>query len=376
MIALLLFAAAPPAVPPAEWGTLIERLKADPYIRRRIEELPEEALPLLRRADSPSLEVEVRLRLHAAADAIRSRHWGLIRAMGPGAKVAVPGGGYWFNRVRFTRNGKKALVAGGAVMLYDLATGKEERRVLEVAGARHGLEISADGKFGLTGHSSEFVPLLLEVPTLRMVRGMSRHVGVRELGLHAVALSPDGKLAASTVRPAGVRIDAVADGSLVAVCEESTDCWSLAFSPDGKTLAAGFPDRVRLYDARTGKLRKAIPLPTDETPNSLCWLPDGGRLLAGAGSGRAVLLRLRDGKELRRFNHGGLTEAALSPDGLRCATAAGHEVKVWDVESGRLLHTLEGHVDTVLGVAFSPDGTRLLSCDAVACIRLWRIGRY
>ncbi|MBY0233206.1 MAG: hypothetical protein K2W96_28315, partial [Gemmataceae bacterium] len=140
MLALLLFAAAPPAAPPAAWRSLIERLaKDDASAQKAAEALPEEALPLLRRADSPLLEVDARLRLYAAAGAIRARHWGLIRAFGPGAAATVPGSGYWFNRVRFTRDGRKAVVAGGALILYDLATGKEERRIWEVGGARLGL---------------------------------------------------------------------------------------------------------------------------------------------------------------------------------------------------------------------------------------------
>jgi WD40 repeat protein len=46
-------------------------------------------------------------------------------------------------------------------------------------------------------------------------------------------------------------------------------------------------------------------------------------------------------------------------------------IKVWDVEAGGAVKTLQGHTDSVVGVAFSPDGTRLASASQKGAVKLW-----
>ncbi len=67
-----------------------------------------------------------------------------------------------------------------------------------------------------------------------------------------------------------------------------------------------------------------------------------------------------------------VSSVAFSPDGTRLLSgSADRTLKLWDAATGALLRTLEGHSDHVRSVAFSPDGTRLLSGSDDRSLKLW-----
>jgi WD40 repeat protein len=148
--------------------------------------------------------------------------------------------------------------------------------------------------------------------------------------------------------------------------------WTLAFSPDGKTLASGAvrPDwDVRLWDVSAstkdrqagGKEKKVLPR-HEGTTWSVAFSPDG-QLLAAAGSDREILVwEAESGKEravLRR--QGIISSIAFSPDSKLLASGdLLGAVWLWDVETGkeRALITRDAEVRAV---AFSPDGKLLVA---------------
>ena len=46
-------------------------------------------------------------------------------------------------------------------------------------------------------------------------------------------------------------------------------------------------------------------------------------------------------------------------------------IKIWDANTGACLKTLEGHTDEVYSVAYSPDGTKIISCSYDTTIKIW-----
>ena len=65
---------------------------------------------------------------------------------------------------------------------------------------------------------------------------------------------------------------------------------------------------------------------------------------------------------------------AFSRDGKYVAMASDHKVfKLWSVESGELVHILDGHTSRVTAVAFSPDGTTLASGSWDNTIGTWEM---
>ena len=65
---------------------------------------------------------------------------------------------------------------------------------------------------------------------------------------------------------------------------------------------------------------------------------------------------------------------ALSGDGRRAVSASWDQtLKVWDVETGRELRTLQGHTGVVNGVALSGDGRRAVSASADNTLKVWDV---
>jgi WD40 repeat protein len=325
--------------------------------------------------------VDVRLRALVLARAIHSRYWGQVRAMGLGAPLttAPPFGGYWFNRVQLSRDGKYAVTAGGALILFDVATGREVKRVLEVGGARRALALAKDGKHVLTGHTNDATFHLLELPSLRTVQTFKGHTR----GLEALALSPDGTLAASAGVDGTLRLWDVRKGTEQArLAGFSGAPRSLAFSSDGKRLLLGSTYRVGdkpiwLFDVEKRQALWASKGPT-EAVIGVAFLPGDREVVSASANGDLILWDLKAGKVLSRMNHGAtLHDLAVSPDGKRALTAGfgDRKVKLWELETGRLVESFDGHVSAVLGVGFSADGKQAVSCDAVACVRVWKLGR-
>jgi WD40 repeat protein len=378
------FAAAPPAPLPAEIKKLVEQLGDDDAdIRKaamkKLEAADDDLLPALREAARGHPDVDVRLRLLVAARAIHDRHWGLIRAMGIGAalKAAPWGGGYWLNRVRFSGDSKYAVAAGGALILYDLDSGKEVRRVMEVGGARPGLDISRDGKYALTAHQAQNFFHLVELPSLKTVQTFKGHLS----NMLAVALSPDNTQAASVSADGTIRLW---DVKTAKEQGRFTDFIgyprSVAFSSDGKRLLAGMSggkaDRiVRLFSVKNQKLIRACEGHAGTVVG--VGFADAKTGTSAGSDGSVRVWDLESGKEQRKMDHlGAINDLAVSPDGRRALSAGeDNRVKLWDLRTGKLVYAFEGHVHGVLGVGFSPDGRRALSSDKVCCVRLWKLGK-
>jgi WD40 repeat protein len=376
-----------PGLTPQMQALLAQLADEDLTVRRKamqaLEALDEPALPGLRHLAQTHSDPDVRLRAAVVARAILDRYWGQEKVLGAGAelRVAPPGLGYWFNRVVFTADGKQALVGGGGLILFDLETGREVRRTLEVGGARRGLALSADGKHCLTGHTNDPVVHLVGVPSLAIEHKLVGH----RSGVLAVALTPDASRAASSDGLGQILLwDARNGKESRRIVSSGEPAFSLAFSTDGKRLLSGHQPRgtappLHLWDVDTGKeIRNFLVPEKPAVVMGVRFLPDGKRGISAAMDGSVRVWDLETGKQLYSLPHpGGAYDLAVSADGRRAVTPGYGDrcVRLWDLEGGKLLHVFDGHVAPVLGVGVSADGKRAVSCDAVSAVRVWKMGK-
>lgn len=160
--------------------------------------------------------------------------------------------------------------------------------------------------------------------------------------------------------------------------EDNPSVTSLAFDPDGKTLASGHVDgTIRLWDVATGKVIKMLEGHADAVSSVVFW-PDGKTLGSGSLDRKIKIWTVATGKPNASLegHSGGVTSMILNSDGNTLASES-HDrtIKLWDVATNTEIKTLDCQSFGVSSIAFRPDGKTLASGSANSEdeIRLWDV---
>jgi WD40 repeat protein len=226
--------------------------------------------------------------------------------------------------------------------------------------------------------------------------------------VNSVAFSPDGLTLACGINFGKMKLWDVSTGEFIETPMEIGFVRSATFSPDSLTLAYDSGPTIVLIDVATGEVKTrfeghtfgppfnpfrdevVIKESTSETGHkyrvtSVAFSPDGLTLVSGSEDKTIKLWNVATGDLKATFDGhtDGINSVAFSPDGMTLASGSGldnhmwkgedNTIKLWDVDTGELKATLEGHKRGIKSVAFSPDGLTLASGGEDCMIKLWEV---
>ncbi len=269
-------------------------------------------------------------------------------------------------------------IPGGAtrVALWDVATGQRVRvcpaRPTE-GGSGH-LAFTPDGRFLIvSGSTSVVLWRLAPTPPVAQAGHLDE--------AWAVTFSREGNLLASGSddeggnEPNTIKLWDPRSGRLVRGWPGgSGTVSSLAFAPDGQTLASAHLDEsgsVRLWNVATGTLLATLEGHSKRT-RSVAFHPSGRWLASSSADGTARIWDVAERQciQVLEGHDGSVQEVTLSPDGTTLATAGSDgTLRLWDFASGRPIRVFKGR--KFMATAFSPDGTLLAAADEAGQVRLW-----
>jgi WD40 repeat protein len=281
------------------------------------------------------------------------------------------------------------LLTGGlrTIRVWDLSTGKEVRRIPgHFCLCDCPVGVSPDGTRIATRGGEQGQVLLWDLQTGKRLCPPGGHQ--RPIG--SVAFSPDGKTLATGSWDETLRLWDAASGEEMRRISLDYDV-HVAFTPDGKMLAGGGLDGVvRFWDAATGEERRRFPTHKDglgrlvfaadgrtcvsSGVNRMDWAADGKTMVPRKSDTAIRRWNVETGAEIGRFE--GLPQAAgglaLSPDGKTLASVGqDNTARLWDVASGKELRQFRGHEGWLGCIIFSPDGKTVAAAGNDKALHLW-----
>lgn len=279
----------------------------------------------------------------------------------------------------FTPDGKSLISCSGwpigdrTIRMWDLETGKEVRRfdtapvppnpnnsgTREAPGEFYALAISPDGT-KLISTSTGGAVCLWDVASGKMIGEFKGHIST----VYAVEISPDGTKVLTGGRDSIARLwDLNTQEELMQLKGHTSDIRTARFSPDGsQALTTSLDQTLRLWDLNAAKPIHVMRS-NNKTVTDAQFSPDGSRAVSLCAPSIDIW-DLKTGKLIRQFREQGppLTTVDWSPNGRLLITAGyGGQVRLWNPDNGQHVETMLGHRNWIWRVKFTPDGKQAVS---------------
>lgn len=293
--------------------------------------------------------------------------------------------------VRFSPN-DSFIISGSVdstIKIRNRETGELARTINQPGGVSY-LDISKDGKHIVTGSYDSKVRIW-NIRDGKLVKEYKGHSGT----IWTVAFSPTGNQVAASGDDKTIKLWDIASGKLIRTFNGHTlTVWSVKFSPDGtKLVSCSFDRTFKLWDISSGNLIRNNNEHTQAIVDIA--FSNDGKLLASTSDDKTIKLwQVNDGSAVRTMKVPEHVQAVVfSPDDKKLMTGGrdkttigellqnffgnsnfnkGVSARLWEVNTGKLLHTFIHHSNDVNDIAWSHNGTWIATASADNTVALWR----
>lgn len=271
------------------------------------------------------------------------------------------------NSVSFSPDGAKIYSASGdgTIKTWDRAGAGD--RVWRLDGSAYGIAFSPDGQQAVSAHWLGKLRIW-DLAAGRIAREWTGHVS----SANSAAFSSDGKRLASVGNDGKVKMWDAASAAELRVLDtvKGVQLVSVAVTPEGKVLSAASAGEAKLWDAEADAA--VLALSHKDAVTYVALSRDGRVAATGGADGSLKLWSLPGGNNLATLTglRSRISCLAFGPKGT-VAAAAGRTVALFDRRTQKELRRLDGHQEAVTGVAFSPDGSRLVTTSLDQTLKIW-----
>ena len=290
-------------------------------------------------------------------------------------KKTLKGHSDWVSSIAYSPDGKTIATGSGdkTTRLWDAHTGEHKTTLKGHSDTVDIIALSPDGKTIATGSEKKSV-WLWDIQTAKHIITLNGHTDT----VKTVLYSSDGDtIATGSSDMTACLWDAKTGKQLhktILGDQKKTLVLSIAFSPDGKTIATLKDRTVQLWDVHTGQQKDVITGHKRVGLEGIAFSPDGKMIAFGDNDLKAQVWDVNTTQPKMVFSGhtGHVRSVAFSPDGKTIATSSYDKTaRIWDVNTGHTINTLTGHAKYVNAIAYSPDGKKIATGSDDKTVRLW-----